>query len=81
MSVHCSGLTCQNKVEKQGQYCSSCWPQTDTPENMRQLKLDICHAGYKLAFGTRKEVSEAQENITFLINVLNHESMKATERT
>ena len=76
MSTHCAGLTCQNKVEKQGQYCSSCWPQTDTPANVRQLKLDICHMGYKLAFGTNKESAEAQKKIDFLINVLNHETTK-----
>ena len=81
MSIHCSGLTCQNKVKEAGQFCSSCWPGPDVPANPRQLRLDICHAGYKLAFGTKKESAEAQKKIDFLINVLNHESMKATERT
>ena len=28
MTIHCSGLTCSNKVQRAGQFCSSC----DVPE-------------------------------------------------
>jgi hypothetical protein len=76
MSIHCAGLTCENKVKEAGQFCSSCWPGPDVPANPRQLRLDICHAGYKLAFGTKKESAEAQKKI---INVLNHETTETTK--
>lgn len=56
-----------------------------TLPELRQIRFDLLHSAYRLAFGTDIEQAQGLEKILFLANILQHEtqpeSMKATERT
>ena len=79
MSIHCSGLSCSNKVQSAGQFCSSCdvpdpMPPTHMAESKtdHQLRMELWQAAYKLALGPIKGRTDALETISHLVTVLQH---------
>jgi hypothetical protein len=82
MTVHCAGLTCDKIVEREGQFCGSCWPSGPTTvqfsvnpimplaKTIPQLRLDLFRAAYQLNFGNRAERKAALPEIAHLTFVL-----------
>lgn len=70
----CSGC-CGLRLDKPDSFCLSCWPKKmaakrDKPKTVRQLRMELWNAAYKLAMGTKAESDAALETISHLTFVL-----------
>jgi hypothetical protein len=65
-----------DELETTGLSQSDLQPIPESPKNLTRIRLDLFHAAYTLAFGTRSQEADALETISHLLFVLTHQNMK-----